>query len=462
MPADGLGTDAAEEEVPMPVQSSDSPHMSAHHDRASRIPASEDAIQVTSPIREKTELEGILAQARCTEQMAASGAPKAEGMLAADADIHLVEVSSTSTTHALSAEAESSPTEPVSISNASEVTASPDTQATADEVISSEVPEDVTSNVAHSAPAIQNIEQPQADRQAKEESEQGPFPTTQKSVGNAKTLDEPQAGHSGVAVDQVLPEEESQLLLIVKEELWVAVPPAVARCSNPFYGPDSPARVLESLDSPLLQATLEEPSPAQITLQVLSPAHSTGTPLASSSPAAAASPAADTPSGASGEQETTGANGYAGKATPMAVSEAAGPSLDLHSVKTSQEAAVVASSDAAQTQSDTLASATAADAESARAAAVVAAEVSGEAGLTPELSPSAERLVSERSLDEAEYTLLREVMSKDLDPADQVRPCAGLASIWWLSQSLLQNHVMLAKLRLILTNESWTDSKTSR
>lgn len=492
--------DAAEDDILVPLQSSHSPQSSAHH-RASRKPASEDAMQVTSPIREKTDLEGMLAHARSAEGALAvtgaevsdsvleapaagqvtSGANKAEAsspsaeMAVAEVQKLLSEIheptvfcqsdpeaavsgavaSNTDAQNSKQQSMEAAPLESITVDDAEaashpealaeqaqqlpEVFPSP--EATEDSLTDGAVPGPIGSQDSDSAdapvtetaldeaagtdayavavsasPSTPVHEQAQKEAAGTADKEVQPVTPIPDAVAPvAETHNDDACEPAAQEAEDLVP-EESQVPTGSEEEQGVAVSEVRVRCSTPFYGPDSPGRALDGLDSPLLQATLEEPSPAHISLQGQSEAF------------------AKTPT--TGDIQTCGAAeavemhksaGSASAAGSIPQASATIPALTLAAImspETVPHAVHYGSSGASDAVSGTpIAGSTAAQASPA--VLTVDVQVSAESStgaFTPEPSPSAERLVSERSLDEAEFVLLQEVMSKPLNPADQVPP----------------------------------------
>lgn len=472
--------EAGEEDSLMPLQSSDSPRAGTHH-RGSRRPASEDAMQVTSPICEETDLKDILAHARSTEGPAA--ASDAEGdssameipavRLALSAIVETM-VSSPSDTLAatheevLASEAQLSSADNVSpfgvsecggsevqadaqvvdITEAQPVTTATDTAAhgisptlapvggispiqkyhmsprkddSEITITSAFLPvEGAEDEASIEKPHVENstpiLKEAQAHKLLKAEGTHG-TPSAAAAPQTAEPQEEDEPAAANEKTNEFKPEEH-QHTQGSDAGLRVEVPDTRVRCSTPLYGPDSPARILDSLDSPLLQATLEEPSPAHISLQAHSDAATPET-VKSRTDDMPACDAATAPQrqdvAAPGESSSPGAT-----TVPALDMDAIGSPVVPFAAKDGSNA----ESPAVPTATDETDMGTENDTESASPTALTASEqtsVETEAvALTPEPSPSAERLVSERSLDDAELSLLHEVMSKPLDPADQV------------------------------------------
>ena len=452
-----------QDDVPMPLQLPDSPQAGAHH-RASRKLASEGALQVTSPIREKTDFEDILTQHACSadETFAAPQAANTEssppdvpaaGSVKPDAREGDVESpggelagadeselpSETSETSALGG-CDSAAAESGALASSADVLDSRLDLVEADQLDGAIVDEakDTSEPEAPAAQAQQVAEtcgSPDTQEFAVAADASTPVPekAAEETAGGAGKEDQhvflsPEAvaplgeglnDDADPAAEQkaefALPEER-KISAGAQEGLRVTVPEARVRCSSPFYGPESPARELDSLDSPLLQATLEEPSPAHISLQAQSEAFAdTPTSAAKNLPSLAAAEGAQTPQVAKLDSSVS--------SSPLA--RASFPALTLEAVKFPDAVAGGAnelSLAAADASEDTDSQQTPAAAASPAVLTVdvhISADTSAGA-LTPEPSPGVERLVSERSLDEAEFVLLQEVMSKPLDPADQV------------------------------------------
>lgn len=174
----------------------------------------------------------------------------------------------------------------------------------------------------------------------------------------------------------------------------------------PFIRAGSESREIEGVDSPLVQVTTEDPSPAQVVLQAVQ------------------SPIQATPGGRSGHpDDASDSPGMAAEPqsptveAPSEMSAALSPAMDRpsavseHLVKVAATASLGISLEARR---DLLEETGAKD----------------ELSSTPEPSPAAERLVSERSLDAAEFTLLQEVMAKPLDAANHERVQAIAAELF--------------------------------
>ncbi|BDA48022.1 hypothetical protein COCOBI_11-2790 [Coccomyxa sp. Obi] len=470
--------EATEDDSLMPLQSSDSPRAGTHH-RGSRRSALEDTMQVTSPICEKTDLKDILAHARSTEGPAtasnALGDSSSIGIPAVEAAPPVtVEAAVSSPSDALAAthegalatEAELSGADNVCPTGASEFDgreAHADAQGI--DITEAEPVDSASETATDSTPAALAPEEALPSRQGNqgspskydseftgssasllvggaedEASTEKPHVESSTEEAQAHELPEAEGPHATPSpaarvlttepqvqgqpaaaddkTDEVKP-VEGQHTQGSNAGLRVEVPEARVRCSTPLYGPDSPARILDSLDSPLLQATLEEPSPAHISLQ----AHSDA-----ATPEIAKCPTEDLPAcdattapqkrdvSAPGESSSPRANANVPALDMDAISSPVVPSAPKDGFHAESPAVPSATEEPdTGTQNDTAASPIALTATEQTGAEI------GAGASTPEPSPSAERLVSERSLDEAEFSLLREVMSKPLDPADQER-----------------------------------------
>ena len=471
---------AGEDDSLMPLQSSDSPRAGTLH-RGSRRPASEDAAQVTSPICKKTDLEDILAHACITAGPAAASHAKGDLSImetptvgaslspTADAAVSLPSHTAAATHEgALKTEAEFSSADNVCTSWASECGSSHADASAQD--IDITVAQQVDSPALNMSPTLAreegvlptqgnqvspsksdceltrcaafslvdgaedaaSIEKPHVCAPMSEEAQAHKLPEAEgthgtpsrcstKSPAAAEQTAEAQGqGQAAVADDKAneFQPQEPQRIHGSNAGLRVEVPEARVRCSTPLYGPDSPARILDSLESPLLQATLEEPSPAHISLQAYSDAatiEAVKSPTADSPVCHAARAPQEQDVASPGESSSPSAKAnvpaldmdtVGSPVVPLATkngSDAVSPALriadDEHDMGTDSPSADTTDASTARQQNGV----------ECRAGAA-----------TPEPSPNAERLVSTHSLDEAEFSLLREVMSKPLDPADQV------------------------------------------
>ncbi len=441
--------EAGEDDSLVPLQSSDSQRAGTHH-RGSRRPASDDASQVTSPICEKTELKDILAHACSTEGPAAASDVKGdssameisavEPALSASVEAAVSSPSDTlAATHegALATEAELSSADSVCPSGAPECGSSAVDAAT--QVTEAQQFDTASHTAADSISAA-------SEGSGSQEKQMSPAKNDSEFAGSSAfslvEVDEEVARDEKPRVKvsaPVLEEAQAHKRLQAEGSYGTPSAAATARTAKLQEGENQPAAagdktdkvkpeerqhthgstmILDSFDSPLLQATLEEPSPAHICLQ----AHLDATPETVKCPIED-SPAFD----AATAPQKQDAAGPGDSSCPRA--KATVPALDMHAIgspvlpsaaKDEIDAEPYSVPVATDERDMDIENGTAACPSTLTAGEQTGVETGVEA-LTPEPSPSAERLVSERSLDEAEISLLREVMSKPLDPADQVK-----------------------------------------